>query len=443
MISGFKFRSLKLKRVWVKNGGLALDATLLLDMTVVLWLCNAFLRKVVAKALLVIHLHQYLSLLTTAIIYLPFLLYIAISKKIPFKYFQCFFLACAVFFGFTLLLHPSYLHWYTRESFGAVDVVFRPERGAIWAFLMVEICGDAKRLWKNFQWASVGLFVYNMLLWLEAKRAGYWEYVGSDGRVTERSYSLEFGYSMAFVLFIVFLTYMVEKKRWQLLFSILLVILILDSGSRGSLLALVLFGFIFFIDAKWSRQDKLRNFLLLGGIGGLALLSVNQIVLLLVKLLKRYNISSRTLTMLVSGDAIDDNGRDKIQALALKEIKENSLFGYGAFGDRQFIGPYYNWGYSHSIVYEMWVDFGVVLGTLFLTAAILITAKIILSEKDPFIRGCVVVVVCVAVRLAVSNTFWGDPYYWMLIALLTKWMFVYRKRSRYMSAAKLYQKLNT
>lgn len=443
MIGEFKFRLPKLKRVRVKKDGLTLDATLLLDMTVVLWLCNAFLRKVVAKALIVIHLHQYLSLTATAIIYLPLLLYIIITKKIPFKYFPWFFLACSAFFGLTLLLNPSYLHWYTRDAFGAVDVVFLPERGAIWAFLMVEISGKAKRLWKNFQCASAGLFVYNMILWVEAKRVGHWEYVGSDGRMTERSYSLEFGYSMAFVLFVVFMTYMTEKKNWQILFSLLLVILILDSGSRGSLMSLLVFAFLFFIDAKWSRRDKLRNCLLIGGIGGLALLSVNQIMLMLTKLLNRYNISSRTLTMLVSGEATDDNGRDNIQALARKAINNRPLIGYGAFGDRQFIGPHYNWGYSHSIVYEMWVDFGVVFGTLFLITAILLTAKIILSEKDPFIRGTVVVVISVAVRLAFSNTFWGDPYYWMLIALLTKWIFVYRKHSRQMSWEALYQKLKT
>ena len=424
-----------------RDGNLVFPKTLLLDFSVILWLCNAPLRLVIAKVLSMVGHKEAQEILTGFIIYTPILLYILISGKIPWKYFHWFLIACAGFFGITYLMHPEYEHWLTRDAFGISDSIFSPIRGAIWGFFMIEISGDVKRLWRNFQFAAAGTFLYQMYLWVQAKRAGYWDFVDSSGAMARRPYSLDFGYAMAFVLLVVFVTYTFEKKRWMLLMSALCGILILDSGSRGSLVCLFAFALLFLVDAKWNKKERIRNFFAVSAAGGIALLSMNYLIKLIVILADKFHITSRTITMLAEGEAMDDNGRGDIHKLILTHIKEKPLTGYGAFGDRQFIGPKFNWGYSHSIVYEMWADFGVILGTLFLGGLVFLIAKAIFEEKDARYRGAMMVVASVGARLALSNTFWGDPYFWMMVALLTKWLFDLRKRNPGISAQTLLKQL--
>lgn len=395
----------------------------LLDLTCILWLCNTPVRMVIAKILSLVHQQSHAPLFTAILIYLPLIIYILVNEKIPWKFFHWFVIACLAFFGITYLIHPEYKHWYTRDAFGVYDTIFRPDRGAIWAFLMIEISGNEKRLWNNFKCASVGIFLYNFYLWIQAKRIGYWLFVDARGMETHRTYSLDFGYSMIFVLLVLMFSYTFDKKRWKLLSAILVFLLILDSGSRGSFLCLLVCVMLTLFSGRKTIAKKLRNILIVGASGCIVLLCWNKILLILIKLIRKFNISSRTLIMLVSGEATDDNGRDAIHSIILKQIKEKPLTGYGAFGDRQFIGPRFNWGYSHSILYEMWADFGVILGSIFLFLLLFLAIKIILTEKNEVKSAVIIVILSIGSRLALSNTFWGDPYYWMLVAFITKWLY--------------------
>lgn len=418
------------KLVKLQRDRIVMNKRFLLDLTCIFWLCNTPIRMAVTKILLYVNGRALAEPLTIAVIFLPLILYILTTGKIPWKRFHWMLLACCLFFGVTYLIHPEYKHWYTRDAFGVVDAVLRPDKGAIWAFLMVEISRNAKELWKNFQLSAVGIFLYNLYLWVGAKRIGYWSFVDAKGLETERSYSLDFGYSMVFVLLVLLFTYISTRKKWLLLSCALILLLILDSGSRGSFLCVFMCAVLLFLNGKWSGRQKFRNLLLITAAGCMVMFLWNWFLSILIVAMKRFNISSRTLEMLVNDEAMDDSGRDIIYSIIKQKIAEKPILGYGAFGDRQFIGPRFNWGYSHSIVYEMWADFGVIFGTLFLGLLLFCVFRMIWTSKDQSWIAVGITVFSIGSRLAVSNTFWGDPYFWMMCALLFQWIFDIKRDNR-------------
>ncbi len=409
---------MKPESIRYEHSTIRIKKNFLLNVSCVLWLGNGTFRMIIAKILSVVNMQQLAEYILSFLIIVPLLLHFVLTSKPVGKYFVLFLGSCAIFFGITYMMHPEYKHWFTRDSFGVWDSIFRPDRGAIWGIFFIEASKTPERIWKNFKITSVFVFLYNLYLWFKAKSQGYWSYINASGIEEHRSYSLDFGYSMAFVLLVVLYAYMFERKKWQLIFSVVLLALIFDTGSRGSLLVVFVFAAFFFIDSKWKMRQRVRNLLIISVAGISVMLLWKHLLLLLISVMEKNHISSRTLNMLVSGEAMDDNGRDLIHDIILKKIAEKPYTGYGAFGDRQFIGPLFNWGYSHSILYEMWADFGVIFGTLFLALLVFLAMKIILTEKDPKTNAVCVILVSLASRLVLSNTFWGDPYYWMLIGFI-------------------------
>ena len=71
--------------------------------------------------------------------------------------------------------------------------------------------------------------------------------------------------------------------------------------------------------------------------------------------------------MLLNGEITDDHGRAEIARLSWDGIAKQGFFGMGPFGCRTIIAPYYNYGYPHNIFLEFILDYGWVLGILFLS----------------------------------------------------------------------------
>ena len=411
----------KKRKIGVFQIDLSFKPEMLLNFACVFWLSNNALRMFIAKILSVAGMQKYAGYILAPLIFIPLIVYFLMKGKFVGKYFWLFLAGVAAFFGITYAMHPEYRHWYTRDAFGIWDTVFRPDRGAIWAFLFIEIARNEDDLWKIFKASAFINFFYNFYFWFKAKRIGYWTYINASGMEEKRSYSLDFGYNMVFVFLILIFSYSFERKRWQLLAAALVLILTLDSGSRGSMAGILIAAGFSLIDSRWRTKERVRNLAVFGSVGLLIYVLWERMLLLLILVMKKYSIESRTLTMLASGDVTSDNGRDLIHKIILKRIEEHPFRGYGAFGDRQCLGPRFNWGYSHSILYEMWADFGVIFGTLILGGILFFAVRAIIKEKNPKKKTAFVVVLSLASRLAFSNTSWGDPYFWMLIALNVKW----------------------
>ena len=247
----------KMINIRLKNLNWTFRSELLLDLTCVLWLCNAPLRLVLMNLLRIVRLSGFTILFENILIFIPLVLYIVIERVIPWKYFHWLLLVLSSFFVITLKIHPEYEYWYSRDIFGVWYTVFRPDHGAIWAFLIVELSQKEERLWKNLNVYAVVLFLYNLYNLYQATIAGTWMAYNATGELAEKSYSLDFGYDMVFIA-LVALSQFQEKKTYKyIILATACFFLSITQGSRGALICLAVFLGLSMFNGKQSSSKKI------------------------------------------------------------------------------------------------------------------------------------------------------------------------------------------
>lgn len=389
------------------------------DLTVILWFCSTPLKALLSRFLYLFNAQELTQLLATIIIFLPLILQVLIRRELPScKYFCLVFFFVGLFFCFTLFANPSYERWFLRENYGVFDTVFRPDQGAIWAFLMVEISKEPEKLFKNLRTTAIVLLLYNFFAAYQSIQVGGWTYIDYMGNESLRPYSLEFGYSSMFVSLVLFASFLLDKKFIYLFFGVVSIFMTLQYGSRGPLICLL--GFLL-ITILFFITDKKTKIIFLPIMLFFVLLFIttgDQIILLIATQLNVMGVDSRTVVAILNNQMFDDSGRETIYALAQKAIELNP-FGYGAYGDRPIIGPFYNWGYSHNICFEMAITFGVIPAILILFLILFFSfLNIVIKTGDLSKRYLVAIMFSMSLGLLISDTYWGSIYFWSLIALL-------------------------
>lgn len=169
-------------------------------------------------------------------------------------------------------------------------------------------------------------------------------------------YVMSFGYNLLLPSIVFFEN---RRKKWLypflFIFSTLLIVAV---GSRGPLLGL---GVYLLISVLLSKQTKINVKIFWSIIITLVAIFYDVVLNYLSKFIKTIGINSRTLSLLVNGDFINDSGRLNIWKFALEKIGEKPLIGWGICGELQFMSVY-----PHMLFIELMIDFGLVIG-VFLT----------------------------------------------------------------------------
>lgn len=396
---------------------------ILIDLTVILWFCNAPLKSIVHIPLGMLGVGGLTIAAAGLVTYMPLFLYLLLERRLPCKRFICLYAIVALLFMITVSMHPEYEYWYSREIYGIAYTVFRPDHGALWAVLMVELCGSYKRLFKNLSVVAVVIFFHSLYLAYAATATGYWTYFSESGEVAQRSYDLDFGYNMAFVAIVAMIHALRARKKTLWIVVICCILLDLRFGSRGSLLCIVAMGVLWLTSSRTTLQRKVISLAFLLPLAAVIAVYGEAILFGLADYLSgTLGLESRTITSFLQGDLFNDNGRDGIYQIAQAAIEANP-YGYGAYADRAIVGPYYYWGYVHNIYYEMALNFGVV-GAVCLLALIVAGVFICLTRtKDQDCRTVVIICVSMCMRLMISDTFWGNNFFWMLVGVLLMYFF--------------------
>lgn len=390
----------------------------LVDLTVVLWLCNAPLKMLVHIPLAAFGLSGFTMFAAGVVTYLPLLIYVVLERRLPCKWFIIVFLTVSAFFSLTLFNHPEYRIWYDRDLFGVGYTVFRPDHGAIWAVLMVELCGSSERLFRNLRIVAIITFLYNLLRAYSAVKTGYWTYYTASGLIGQRSYDLDFGYNIVFVAIIAMVCALRERKKHMWLVVIVCILLDLRFGSRGSLISIAAMILLWTIFSDNTPVRKLGAASCVVVFTVVFLFNAQDMLQSIAYFLQDFfGLESRTITSILQGDALDNSGRDGIYDLVRSALATNP-YGYGAYGDRPIIGPYYYWGYCHNIFYEMSINFGVVGAAAILIAILTVSFSKMLRTQNFTYRIVIMIFLSMCMRLLVSDTFWGNNFFWMLIGVI-------------------------
>lgn len=206
-------------------------------------------------------------------------------------------------------------------------------------------------------------------------------------------------------------------------FAILSLFIILAAGCRGALVCIL--GFIFIQIIRQLRvSPKSRNTLYLKvGITAIIVLFLFGKMVNIEAIstwFDRIGISSRSVSMLTENSFLEDNARESIRKVIWKGIEENP-FGYGLFGDRYITFKYYTNGaeYSHNLIYEIWAEFGLLLGSILMILVFLRLTKLYFIKYNNSALTIMVILIPYGIfRLFFSGTYLNDTEFFMLMGLI-------------------------
>ncbi len=122
-----------------------------------------------------------------------------------------------------------------------------------------------------------------------------------------------------------------------------------------------------------------------------------------------FNIYSRTLALLQNETINFLNGRELLYAKTIEYININFFSGYGIYGDRALLDG----TYPHNIILEFLVQYGILLGTIFLVLILLlIICGFYINEWNDI---SIIFVSIVIVGSMLSGSYLTNLYFWMML----------------------------
>ncbi len=404
-------------------------------LSLALFLNSEFILAFLSNGLRLLHFEvlQYPALFI--ILYTPLLVHFYRTRKFECIDFFVMLSSIALYFFLSYILHPENAFFFTRPIYGALTRVFRPDR-ALYIYLFIRAVHNPKDIFLSFKLACLLLTIYYTYRFAEAQLSGGWADYNSVGTQTLYPYSLSYGYQVVFLTFTFFYAGYLEKSVACYMLSFYTLLLVLFGGSRGALLVIGIFLMLFLI--THIKKETVDHFLhkkyIIPGVAVMicAVLLYKKILYLFYTILSFFGISSRTLLMLAEGSFTDANGRTLIWNKALELIFDGNILGHGAYGDRAAIYPYHFAGYSHNVFLEIFVTFGILIGSFLILLFLYRSYQLLFKGSDEYWKTIFIICLSTSCQLLLSMSFWYVSSFWAAIAILV----CFRKDHQILKAAK-------
>lgn len=245
-------------------------------------------------------------------------------------------------------------------------------------------------------------------------------------------YSLPFGYSIALIALVFIINALKSKNIADLLFFIISFFFILDGGSRGSLLALligimILFFLYLFSNSFKSKFKKNHWFIFIVlTFGFIAALFVflEPILNALGDIIGAGKQSlSRTLKMFASGNIGLSSGRDEIYGTIINDITLEpfairGIYSAGAANAEFQHLPDMSGFYSHNIVLELTHNFGIIIGPVIFIILCFIIIRAFIKKKSSKESYLAAIFTAIGfLPLFISGLLWTSCPFWILIGI--------------------------
>lgn len=291
----------------------------------------------------------------------------------------------------------------------------KPVVGEIWAaffaYYIIRLTADTQLMLKGLKFITYFAFVSGIFLALVLNGAMY--IPGGEGV----GYMV-YGYKMLPSAVLAWYFYQKEKQKHMLAISIASVICILVFGSRGAFVSFLGFVALSYLFINKSMTWKKAVTLILAAV--LAFVLTNETVMLFLSEIftKWFGYTSRTLSLVLAGEAANDSGRDVLREMGYQVIQDNWFFGAGAFVDRTLVHPWLGTGmYIHNFFLEIIMDFGVP-AAIFIFGWIFIPVFRAIKKYDAEDRELVIIFLSLWLfEHMFSGTFWTNPFFYATLAL--------------------------
>ena len=351
---------------------------------------------------------------------IPIILFMINLNKIKLSKYLWFFallFAVIILMIISVLLNPSLYEFYIRKSYG-LDKILRPD-SAIFIALFISVVDDNEKVFDILIKFAIIYFFYLILVDLiPMLNRGYWVDIDPDGRMLKLDYNLSFGYNLTFPCIIFIYKFIICKKNFYIIPSLISIYLILIYGNRGAMLVVFLYVFLILLRSLNKINLCKKIFIILGTIIVFVIFEkfYDQLLMFLFRKINDYNIDSRSIRMMINGKFAEDNGRDVIWRAVIDAIKSKPLLGYGILGDRPFVEPIHYVGYSHNLFLEIIVSFGII-GYVIIFYLLKGSFNMIFKCDDRKSNDLFIVLFAVSCQLLISMSFWYVWQFWAAIGV--------------------------
>lgn len=223
------------------------------------------------------------------------------------------------------------------------------------------------------------------------------------GQIVQVEYNMAFGYSLMMSA----LYFFYSRKPLLMVLGVVTTICIFLDGSRGPVVVIALYILFLF----YRNLDLKKIILLLFVFAFIYILYLNLDVVL--SFLSEHGIHSRTLQKLIDNEFLESSSREDIYGLGIESIKQSPLLGYGVFADRLIYDPY-----IHNFILEVFIDYGVPLGVIFLLCIAVRFIARFRKYKDAERDFLVLVLLGSIIPLMASSSYLIDFRFFFLIGVL-------------------------
>lgn len=185
-------------------------------------------------------------------------------------------------------------------------------------------------------------------------------------------------------------------------------------GTRGAALIYLTLITVLIIMGKKSKWLIARSVLIFAGIAAFISSSwYDSAILWFYQKAQQLGLSIRIFDKLLAGEVTNSSGRDLIREKLFAAIKESPFLGNGLYADRIIANSY-----AHNIAIELWVEFGIAIGSIILFAIIAVLFKGYLSADSDEVKGLVLVLIFSCfLKLFLSSSYLDERLLFFLLGL--------------------------
>lgn len=209
-------------------------------------------------------------------------------------------------------------------------------------------------------------------------------------------------------------------KRWNWIFlicSVIAVALLIGSGTRGPLICLIAYIFLYIITNLHSKKVLLTS--IVSTIVVLLWAKMGNFLGTLMQVKSLFNnlgVSERIFDFILKNDYFSTQSRDTIFDLTKKAVYENPYIGTGIFGDRVVTGR----GYAHNFILEILCQFGIIIGVLVLLVFFFLIIRTYIHEYHLGKDLILIIIPMGLIKLMFSSSYLEEPYFFLLLGICLK-----------------------
>ena len=310
-----------------------------------------------------------------------------------------FFFVCTFYYLWCYVAYPENTPFLTTNVFPCIFCVL--------PFYFIGRLVDIDRFFNLFLYLSTACILMDLFYFLvyAPEQKNMAEVAGDDNMY--RAYM-----SLPHVTMLLWAT-LRQFRIWKAVMFFLGTMFLLSCGTRGPLVCLGFFGFIYFLFFM-----NFRGALYVKGaivtLGVLTIVFLREIAIFLAQTFLGLNLSTRIMEKIIYGDLGNDTYRGDLREILYEVLERGDhFFGLGLFGSGN-----YGIVYPHFLPLDFFCTFGYTVGSLLLLALTSLVAFGFYVARGTTIRTFILFLFSLSIiKLMLSSTFVMEPYFYMLIGV--------------------------